>query len=220
MEKVETKIHTVKSHLISSRIEVVAAITSLAIFAFITIGIIYYPPLLNFDLHVDLYLKKIQTPGLTSFMILITDLGTWGNGIVAVAGASAFLFYHRWRLLINWLGTYGGATVLSEMIKLIIARPRPPIPHLVHVFTFSFPSGHALISLVGYGIAAYHLQYMTSKVRYKIIIAIIWGILVLSIGFSRLYLSVHYFSDVIAGYSIGISWLIVCIRWAEKEQEP
>lgn len=96
---------------------------------------------------------------------------------------------------------------LSHFLKVQIARPRPSVEHLVSVKSFSFPSGHALVGLILYFFIAYLLiQELKSKTG-KIITAIIFSLLVLLIGASRIILQVHFPSDVIGGFAIGYIWL-------------
>lgn len=193
--------------------ELIAEIISLFIFILLLIGINYYQPLRNLDYQIDHQLQGIRSCQLTILMVFITDLGTWGVAIVALIGGIILIILKKWHQLIVWITTFLGNVVLSESIKLLVARTRPPLPHLVNVLSLSFPSGHAMNSLVGYGITAYYLSNHSRLQAYKPLIIILWIFLFISIGFSRLYLGVHYLSDVIAGYAIGAVWLITCIRW-------
>jgi membrane-associated phospholipid phosphatase len=104
-----------------------------------------------------------------------------------------------------------GTQVLTIGLKLGFARERPFFPDpLATEQTYSFPSGHASMSLAVYGtlgfIAARHLP----RVRPRIVVLAAAGSLVLLIGFSRLYLGVHFLTDVVAGFSLGLAWLSLC----------
>ena len=96
------------------------------------------------------------------------------------------------------------------MLKLAFSKPRPELwPQLISEETFSYPSGHALDSMVLYGFLSYLLATLYpryTKAFYSIVI-----FLILAIGFSRLYLGVHWPTDIIAGYGIGFLWITVCI---------
>jgi undecaprenyl-diphosphatase len=164
-------------------------------------------------------MESIHSHQLTVVMVLVTDLGTWGTALVSLIAAAVFAVKKNLRLSALWIGAWIGAIALDQVLKLLIARPRPPLPHLVHVMNFSFPSGHALISMVVYGLGAYSLSVWSYTRAYKPFFIVLWIILFTSIGFSRMYLEVHYFSDVIAGYAIGAAWLIGCIKWARKNTE-
>jgi undecaprenyl-diphosphatase len=196
--------------------EIIAISVLLFIFFWMLVGIYYYPPLKKFDYTVNNYLKSIHSQFLTAFMIFITDLGAWGVAFAGTVAAVALAMKRKWYLLTVWICAHLGAVALNETIKAIIGRPRPPLPHLVHVTTFSYPSGHALVSMAAYGLMSYYLTLWSCTKTFKPLFITLWIILFTSIGFSRMYLQVHYFSDVIAGYSIGAAWLIVCVAWVKK----
>jgi undecaprenyl-diphosphatase len=104
----------------------------------------------------------------------------------------------------------GGAIGLNYWLKILFSRSRPQLwQQIVDVNFKSFPSGHAMISLVVYGIVSYYLitQFQASS---KIIITLT-SLLIFLIGLSRLYLGVHWPTDIIAGYAAGLVWLSACI---------
>lgn len=93
------------------------------------------------------------------------------------------------------------------MLKRIIARPRPIEHRLISESGYSFPSGHSMVSMAFYGFFIY-LAYRKIKNPYvKTIVCVLLSIIIISIGLSRIYLGVHYPSDVIAGFCISISYL-------------
>jgi undecaprenyl-diphosphatase len=101
-----------------------------------------------------------------------------------------------------------GAQVLSNGMKLGFQRERPFFADpLATESTYSFPSGHALVSLAVYGSVALVLAQRLSTRLLRILVVAIAAALVLAIGFSRLYLGVHFLSDVLAGYAAGVAWL-------------
>jgi membrane-associated phospholipid phosphatase len=106
----------------------------------------------------------------------------------------------------------GGSALLNLVLKIIFHRTRPVFPQAFLVDTgYSFPSGHTMISLAFYGVIAYiALTYIKGR-SWKVLTVV--GALVISvvIGFSRLYLGVHYLTDVLAGWAAGGLWLAVCI---------
>ena len=119
-------------------------------------------------------------------------------------------------LLFGWVAALAGGALLDVALKLIFRRPRPTwdMPFLAEE-GWSFPSGHAMGSLVAYGMLAYLLVLHPKSKGARLAILAITALLVLAIGFTRLYLGVHYFSDVIAGYAAGTVWLAVCISGLE-----
>jgi membrane-associated phospholipid phosphatase len=103
-----------------------------------------------------------------------------------------------------------GALILNQGLKLVFVRPRPLLwKQLIKEVSYSFPSGHALGSLVLYGFLAYLLGLQFPRWS-QLIYGLAAG-LIGAIGLSRLYLGVHYPTDVMAGYAIGFLWLMMCI---------
>ena len=100
-------------------------------------------------------------------------------------------------------------TILNQLLKRILQRPRPEEFRIINESGYSFPSGHSMISMAFYGYLIY-LIYKYVKNRYlKWSLITILGMLIVSIGISRIYLGVHYTSDVLAGFMISISYLII-----------
>jgi undecaprenyl-diphosphatase len=122
-----------------------------------------------------------------------------------------------WLVLLGWVAAIAGAGVLDTLLKHIIQRPRPAYASaFLHDYSFSFPSGHAMGSLVAYGMLAYLIViFWTSRWQTRVVVVSAIGVLILAIGVSRLYLGVHYFSDVIAGFAAGVLWLSACITGIE-----
>jgi membrane-associated phospholipid phosphatase len=142
---------------------------------------------------------------------------------VAMAVLFVAVILYLWRrhertLLTAWILAYVGGTVLDFAIKEIIRRPRPEFAmQFLHYHSWSFPSGHAMGSLIGFAMLAYtivHVRPVTSTLAR----AGIWAgavVMIVLIGYSRLSLAVHYLSDVIAGYTLGVLWLAVCFTGLE-----
>jgi membrane-associated phospholipid phosphatase len=117
-----------------------------------------------------------------------------------------------WRLFFLWTVTLPGAGILNQFLKNTLQRQRPqwPIPWIAES-GWSFPSGHAMCSLVIYGLLAYSIYFLPTRRTLRLSFGVLAILLVIAIGFSRLYLGVHYFSDVMAGYLAATFWLILCI---------
>lgn len=96
---------------------------------------------------------------------------------------------------------------INRIIKFIVKRPRPPqIYHLVVETNYSFPSGHSMSAMAGYGL--FIIELKNSGFKYRKVLMVILGLMIFFIGLSRIYLGVHYFSDVIGGYLISLSYLL------------
>ena len=107
-------------------------------------------------------------------------------------------------------------TLLNQILKIIFGRPRPTGLNIINVSGYSFPSGHSMISMAFYGYLIY-LIYKTVKNKHlKISLITINSILIILIGISRIYLGVHYTSDILAGFLLSISYLIIYIKFVKK----
>jgi undecaprenyl-diphosphatase len=157
-------------------------------------------------------LHEHATRPLTEFFEAVTTLG---NGIVlaGVAAIAAYLLARRryYAEAVLMVLAYVGAQVLSFSLKLAFRRDRPFFTDpLATVSTYSFPSGHATVSIAVYGaVCLVLLRRLTGLARVVCLAAAV--LLVSLIGFSRLYLGVHFLSDVLAGFSIGLAWLALCV---------
>jgi membrane-associated phospholipid phosphatase len=124
----------------------------------------------------------------------------------------ALVTIRYWRLLFLWTITLPGAGILNQFLKNTLQRQRPQLPKpWIAESGWSFPSGHAMCSLVIYGLLAYSICFLPTSRTVRLSFGILTILLVIAIGFSRLYLGAHYFSDVMAGYLAATFWLVVCI---------
>lgn len=174
-------------------------------------------PLVRFDRTTADYLHASATPALTAFFLGVTALGSIETIGVLSALVAAFLARsRRWSLLIVWLAAVDGGVVLNKLLKELFSRPRPVFEHpLLLETSYSFPSGHAMESLIVYGFLAYLVVLWLGSWRARVGVVFGAALLVLLIGFSRMYLGVHYFSDVVAGYAAGGVWLSALISGTE-----
>jgi undecaprenyl-diphosphatase len=143
--------------------------------------------------------------------------------------AAGFLYLNGKRAMV-WLllASTGGGLVLSSLLKEWFNRPRPEIvPHLSYVYTSSFPSGHSMLSAVVYLTLGSLLAASVTQRRLKAYILFVAILLTVLVGVSRVYLGVHYPTDVLAGWMAGLAWsLLVWLiaRWLQSggrvQQEP
>lgn len=138
----------------------------------------------------------------------VTALG--GFTVVTLAtlvGVLAFLFHRRWRHAAVLLGTVLLAEISSETMKALYSRPRPDlVPHGSYVYSASFPSGHSTASAATFLTLAVLISSLEPERRSK---ALVYGLaltLLVAVGFSRVYLGVHWPSDVLAGWCLGAAW--------------
>lgn len=163
------------------------------------------------DKTVLLWLHQWTNPVLDDVMLKITTLGNPGFFVVVVAFSLGWLWWRQRRLEAKVFAIAClGALILNQGLKLCFAKPRPQLwPRLITESSFSFPSGHALGSLVLYGFLAYVLAIQFPRSAHWIY-SVAAGIIA-AIGISRLYLGVHWPTDVVAGYAVGFLWLMFCI---------
>jgi undecaprenyl-diphosphatase len=160
-----------------------------------------------FDAAVRARVHQYASPSLTRFMFGISYLG--GNGLIIAACGAFFVFlYFRWRRATLWLViTILGALVLDVSLKSGFHRQRPAPFFGAMPLTYSFPSGHSLFSFCFYGVLAGLWAGRVRSTRLRILIWSLAALLVSLIGLSRIYLGVHYPSDVIAGYLAATIWV-------------
>jgi membrane-associated phospholipid phosphatase len=149
----------------------------------------------------------------TSILEAITFLGNHNFLIPAnIVLIAYFLFIkkHKWYSIKIPVVAIGGVTIMS-LLKFIFNRPRPLIPLLEPVRGLSFPSGHAMMSFAFYGLLIFMVYENVRNLYLRWGLIIILLLLIFAIGFSRVYLRVHYATDVIAGFAAGFIWIVLSI---------
>ena len=181
------------------------------------------------DLAEDVFNKEIMKGDIIGYKIistfLISDFITPIAKVITNFGSAVFVIALTITLIIVIKNKKIGlsiflnlsfVTILNQLLKRILQRPRPNEFRIREDTGYSFPSGHSMVSMAFYGYLIY-LIYKYVKNKY-----IKWGlitllsILIVSIGTSRIYLGVHYTSDVLGGFLIAVSYLIIYISWAKK----
>lgn len=193
------------------------SVAGLWVFGVIAEDVIHQESLTRVDLRLFDWFRAHGTPARYGVWSVISALGSgYALSVLAVGIGLLLLLGRRRVVLAGWAVAFLGAGLLDAALKLLIRRPRPPnaADFLSHL-SWSFPSGHALGSFVGYGMVAYVLVVSVPRHSLRIAIVIAAACLVLAVGISRLYLGVHYLSDVMGGYAVGTLWLSACISGLE-----
>ena len=166
-----------------------------------------------FDESVLRWMGTNGAPWLDVAALEVTALGARVVVYMVVLVASAFLWHsrHHYSAGLLWVAVLGSG-IVNSALKLSFNRPRPNVfPwRTEHVGLASFPSGHAMTSIVVYGTLAFLIARLTPRAWMR---RMVWGlaaVVIVLVGLSRLYLGVHYPSDVIAGFIIGGAWAVVC----------
>jgi len=156
-------------------------------------------------------IDRFSSPRLTLLAEGISQLGSLVIFILAGALLVVFLWQRRWGAALTLILVTAGAQVLNDLLKGLFQRTRPePLTGLIDVQQYSFPSGHAMVAAAFYLYVAYLCwRLVRGWWRGALVAGLV--LLVLLIGLARLYLGVHYLSDVIAGYLAGFVWTLAVI---------
>jgi undecaprenyl-diphosphatase len=198
------------------RAGIVAAPLAVALFAWLAGRVAAGAPIW-FDAGVRGFFYTHSRPALTSLMRFVTALGELGPLVVLTAVAVAALLAAHWRRAAgSFVVTMVGAFVLDTALKLLFHRPRPdaffgtPEPA-----SYSFPSGHALFSICFWGVLAAVVTARVRSLAARIAIWAVAGTAMCLLGLSRIYLGVHYPSDVLAGYAAALVW-VAAVAWVDR----
>ena len=173
----------------------------------------------SFDLSIYQFIMSIFKP--TSAMTLIMKLiTTLGSTIVIITGIAcvAILIKNKKYFFIFAMSCLFG-TILNNLLKIIIRRPRPSETMLLtSESSYSFPSGHTMISTIFYGLIIYYIIKKINNKKLKNFLVGFLSLVIFFVGISRIYLGVHYATDVIAGFIIGLIYLIGFIKFLKKKK--
>jgi membrane-associated phospholipid phosphatase len=166
-----------------------------------------------FDLSAFAWTDQIASDTRTRLVVFVTSLAS--RYFLPVA-ALALIAYFLWVRKQRWYSLKVpviavGSISLNEVLKFLFNRPRPVVPHLVEATGLSFPSGHAMVSASFYGLLIYLVWINVKPLGWRLFFSGLLLALIILIGFSRVYLRVHYASDVLAGFAGGFLWLIVAV---------
>lgn len=193
------------------------SLVGLSVFASVTEDVVHHDPLTQFDARLFAWTQAHATPTGHLIFAAISFLGSLQVMSTLALGVGLLLVVRRrWLAFAGWGAALAGGGLLDGILKVLIQRPRPPTAAALLQHSWSFPSGHAMGSLIGYGMFAYLLVTLWVHAR-RAQIAIVASavLLIVAIGVSRLYLGVHYFSDVAGGYAAGLLWLSACASGLE-----
>lgn len=163
----------------------------------------------------DFIRDNVISDSITPFIKIITNLG--GVLFTIILGLVIFIFGKNIRFFVTF--NIVGVTVINQMIKHIMRRPRPDVLRLVSESGYSFPSGHSMVSMALYGIIIYLIYKKVNNKYLKCLFISLLSLLILLIGLSRIYVGVHYASDVLAGFILGLVYLIIYIWFYNKRRK-
>ena len=166
--------------------------------------------IVGYDIVSKLFKFNVSTP-IAKF---ITNFG----GAIFVISLTTILFFviKDKKIGISIIANLGIVTILNQIIKFIMQRPRPTEFRIIEETGYSFPSGHSMVSLAFYGYLVYLIYKYINNKHLKRTLIIILSVLICVIGVSRIYLGVHYTSDVLGGFLISFAYLIIYIELVNK----
>lgn len=166
----------------------------------------------KFDDSIFEFFISRRTPFLTNYFTFVTNLGDVQGYLIVtgLAGLVSFIYFKKWKFMVQIVFVIAISSLSNLVLKRFINRARPELEHMVTVESLSYPSGHAMAAMAFYGFVAYlfYKLKIRKSIKYSIITILI--ILILSIGMSRIYLGVHFPSDILGGFTAGAIWVIFC----------
>ncbi|MEY8848546.1 phosphatase PAP2 family protein [Psychroserpens sp. XS_ASV72] len=170
--------------------------------------------LIAYDTKITNYITSFRSPALDSYFITMTKIGDV-HGYLIILGIAlllTILVFRKWKYIGQITLVLFLASFSNVILKRVIDRARPDdIEHLVVVNTLSYPSGHAMSAMAFYGFLIFLVSFLNVHKLLKMIIISLLLLLILSIGVSRIYLGVHFPSDIAGGFIAGLIWVFFCI---------
>jgi membrane-associated phospholipid phosphatase len=167
----------------------------------------------RFDTQITDYVTSFRNPQLNKFFQFITDLGDVYAYMVATSIAAVFFFFklrNKW-FVFQLLGVLVLSALANIALKRAFNRARPTIEHMVVVKSLSYPSGHAMSAMAFYGFLTYLIFQIKMPNWLRAVLSTVFIFLIFSIGISRIYLGVHFPSDVAGGFIAGLIWVAFCV---------
>lgn len=167
----------------------------------------------SFDLSIYNFIISFKNDFLTSFLKIVT---LFGGEYVILLITFSFFFLKNKKFFLSLFVDMILIVFFNYFLKLVFLRERPVDLMIINETGYSFPSGHSMIAVSFYGFIIFLIWRMNIKKIYKFLFSLFTGFLIFLIGISRIYLGVHFPSDVIGGYSISLCFLIVYISLIRK----
>jgi undecaprenyl-diphosphatase len=197
------------------------------IFKLIADEVFEAPGIRSTDLYAQQFADSIASPWLTKVMEVITFFGNWPSLVILSAAiAIILLIEHSRRRFYTFTSIMAGGALLNTLLKDTFHRARPDLIQIVQAHGFSFPSGHSMGSTLFFGGLAYVLFFSVDRHPFRRVTGVVLCLIAsIAIGLSRVYLHVHYLSDVAAGFVAGLAWIGICvsstegwIRWKDRRR--
>jgi membrane-associated phospholipid phosphatase len=215
---------------LDQRLALTLSVAALAVWAFSVLArdVWDQDPLVRWDAATAAWVQRHATPRGARIFGAITQLGS-STFTLMMAAAIAPALRTRRALLVGWIAAFLGGVALERVVKAVVQRVRPPsATAFLDLDSFSFPSGHATASMVAYTMLAYVIARLTrASPKRGALIFVAAAFVIAAVGASRVYLGVHYPSDVLAGFAVGLGWVAICLsgvrlveRRAARKRSP
>lgn len=175
--------------------------------------VINHEPLTIADAQLSTWLHTHGSAPLTRALWIVTSL----HSTLAVSSMAVLIgLYLLWRrqpywLAAFWLSVFGGM-LLNKLLKFAFHRARPHFDDpILRLTSYGFPSGHTMMATVLYGALAAYIVAGTKQTRWRVLVILSASLMIMLVGFSRVYLGAHYLSDVLGAMAEGLAWLSVCL---------
>src|SRR5262245_13873616 len=186
------------------------------LFGGIAEDVVHGDPLVQIDLAISQFLHAHAEPPFTAAMVVVSLAGSYLIVDASLLIGAVLAWRRRWYDLSMLVLAVGGGELINLVLKALFARAMPTLPDpLLTLTSPSFPSGHAMASMIFYGLIAYLIVRRVHVWRWRVLAVITGALLIVLIGFSRIYLGVHYLSDVLGGYAAGFVWLVFTLTGVE-----
>ena len=193
--------------IVVSKKNIILIIISIILFCIILINVLN-GNIQNFDSNIYSFISFFRTNFMDIFFRIITRFGD--EEVLILIAIACLIFIKNRKIGLSIGVNLASVGLINFILKEIIQRPRPPIEsRMVQESSYSFPSGHAMASLAFYGLIIYYLSRYIKNNKIRNISFIGLSVLIFFIGISRIYLGVHFASDVLAGFLVSMAYLII-----------
>ena len=185
----------------------------------ILFSIFAYKIVMNKSIYIDKIVydficDNFMSERMTNIVKILTSLGS--ALVVIILTIVLFMAIKNKRIAVSIVINLIVITILNNLLKIIFLRPRPNVNNLILESGYSFPSGHSSTSMAFYGYLIYLIYKYVNNKKIKISLIIFLSLVIVAIGLSRIYLGVHYASDVLGGFLLAIVYLIIFITITNK----
>lgn len=204
--------HKIKEFIIDNKRIIIASIS--IIFVIVLLENVFDGEIMKYDMLAYHIIMKLRNNWLTPIIKVITNLGS-AIALITLSIAS-LVFIKNKKIGICISANLGLITLLNLLLKNIVQRPRPEGYRIISETGYSFPSGHSMISTAFYGLLVYLIFKNVKNSKLRWLMCIFLSIIAIGICCSRVYLGVHYASDVIAGFFTSIAYLMLATKLTNK----